>query len=172
MFRFTTSERNQQVLNYCDYQYTIKRVNKTCAEWRCRNRKCSSTLTLSLDNTCVRRNPSEHSESCKASQPSKVLIEETLEIMKRRAREETKPISQIYSEEIVAMRMRNPAIPIGFYFPSLASIDSTLYYHRAQNYPTLPKCLSDLALSGEWSLTKFGEPFLLIDESCMFVYSV
>ncbi len=43
--------------------------------------------------------------------------------MERRAREETKPISKIYSEEIVDVRMRNPGIPTGFYFPSLASID-------------------------------------------------
>ena len=107
MFRFTTSERNQQVLNSCDYQYTLKRVNKTCAEWRCRKRNCSSTLTLSLDNTCVRREPGGHNELCKSSQPSKIMTVETLEIIKKRVREETKPVSQIYSEELVAMLMRN-----------------------------------------------------------------
>jgi hypothetical protein len=156
MFRFTTSERNQQILNYCDFQYTVKRVNKMCVEWRCRNKTCSSTLTLSFDNSSVRRKPDNHSESCKSSQPSKIIIEEILEIMKRRAREETKPISKIYSEEIVAVRIRNPGIPTGFYFPSLASIDSALYYHRAKNYPTLPKRLNDLVLSGEWNLKEHG----------------
>jgi hypothetical protein len=99
------------------------------------------------------------------------MIEETLEIMKRRAREETKQISKVYSEEIIAVRMRNPGIPTGFYFPSLASIDSALYYHHTQNYPALTKRLNGLVLSGEWSLTKHGEPFLLIDESCKFFYS-
>jgi hypothetical protein len=94
------------------------------------------------------------------------MIEETVEIMKRRAREETTSISKIYSEEIVAVRMKNPGVPTGFYFPSLVPIDSALYRHRAQNYPALPKCLADLVLKEEWSLTKHGERFLLIDESC------
>jgi len=101
MLRFTTSERNQQVLTHLDFQYTVKRVNKTCVEWRCRNRHCPSTLTLSLDNTSVRREPGSDSESCKPIQPSKIIVEETIEIMKRRAREETTSISKIYSEEIV-----------------------------------------------------------------------
>jgi hypothetical protein len=67
------------------------------------------------------------------------MIEETVETMKRRAREETKPISKIYSEEIVPVRMRNPGIPTEFYFPSLASIDSTLYYHRFTKLSCLTK---------------------------------
>ena len=101
MLRFTTSERNQQVLNYLNYQNTLKRINKTCVEWRCRSRSCLSTSTLSLDNASVRREPSAHSEPCQAIQPSKIILEETVEIMKRRARE-TKPISQIYTEETIA----------------------------------------------------------------------
>ena len=101
MHRFTTSDRNQQVLNYSNYQYTLKRINKTCVEWRCRSRSCSSALTLSLDNASVRREPSAHSESCQAIQPSKIILEETVEIMKRRARE-TKLISQIHTEDIIA----------------------------------------------------------------------
>jgi len=170
MFRFTTSERDQKILTYLNFQYTVKRVNKTCVEWRCRNRSCSSTLSLSLDELCVRRHPSDHSECCKAIPPSKIIVEETVEIMKRRAREETKSISKIYSEEVVAARMRNPGVPTGFYFPTLTSVDATLYKHRSQNYPALPKCLNDLVLPGEWSLTKHGEPFVLVDESCKFFY--
>jgi len=67
--------------------------------------------------------------------------------------------------------MRHPGVPTGYYFPCLASIDGTLYNHRLQNYPTLPKSLKDLALTGEWCLTKHGEKFLLVDESCKFFYS-
>ena len=48
----------------------------------------------------MRREPSAHSESCQAIQPSNIMLEETVEIMKRRARE-TKSISQIYTEEII-----------------------------------------------------------------------
>ena len=170
MFRFTTSERNQQVLNYLDFQYTVKRINKTCVEWRCRNRSCSSIFSLSLDNTCIRREPSAHSESCQACQPSKIIVEQTLEIMKQRARQETKSISKIYTEEIVVVRMRNPGVPSGFYFPPLISVDSSLYRQRSLNYPALPKTLADLALTVEWCLTNHSERFLLIDDSCKFFY--
>ncbi|CAF5172674.1 unnamed protein product, partial [Rotaria magnacalcarata] len=69
MLRFSTSERNQQVQNYLDFQNTVKRISKTCVARRCRNRSCSSSLTLSLDNTCARREPSIYSESCQAVQP-------------------------------------------------------------------------------------------------------
>ncbi len=92
--------------------------------------------------------------------------------MKRRAREETQSMSKTYSEKIVAARMRNPGVPSGYYFPPLTSIDSTLYDHRSQNYPALLKCLRDLTLPGEWSLTKHGEQFVLIDESCTFLSSL
>ena len=73
--------------------------------------------------------------------------------MKRRARAGPAAISKIYSEEIVAARMRNPGVPTGFYFPSRTSIDSTLSDHRSQNYPALPKALGDLTLFGKWCLT-------------------
>ncbi|CAF4485337.1 unnamed protein product, partial [Rotaria magnacalcarata] len=61
--------------------------------------------------------------------------------------------------------MRNPEVPTGFYFPSFSTIDSALYHHGALNYPALPKSLNELALTGEWSSTKRGERFVLVDES-------
>ena len=138
MLRFTTSKRNQQVLIYLNYQYTLERINKICVEWRYRGRSCSSTLVLSLDNTSVRREPSAHSESGQVIQPNKIILEEIVEIMKRRTREETKPISQIYTEEIINARKRHPTIPTGYYFPSVSSTDSSLYYHCSLNYTSLP----------------------------------
>ena len=80
MFLFTTTKRNQQVLNYLNFQYTVKGINKTSVEWRCRNRSCSSTLSLSLDNSSVLREPCAHSEPCKAAQPSKIIVEQALKL--------------------------------------------------------------------------------------------
>ena len=158
--------------NYSDFEYTAKRINKTSVEWRCRNRNCSSTLSLSLDNSSVLREPCAHNESCTAVQPSKIIVEQVIEIMKRRARAKITSISKIYSEEIVGARMRNPGVLAGFYFPSLTSIDSTLYDHRSQNYPALPKILGDLTLFDEWCVTKHGEQFVLIDTFCKFLSSL
>ena len=149
MLRLTTTERNQKVLNYLGFQYIVKRINKMCVEWRCRNRFCSSTLTFSADNSTLRRCLSVHCESCKTASPSKIVIEETMAKMKKRAREETKSISKIYREEIVAAQMSNPGMATGLFFTTLSDTDSTLCRHRATNCPTLPKKLSELILTGE-----------------------
>ena len=86
--------------------------------------------------------------------------------MKRRAREETVPIPQIYSQEIVKTRIEHPGLPTGLFFPRLESLDSSLYRWRAENYPNLPKTLDDLEIPDAWKLKKQGDPFLLIDEKC------
>lgn len=114
-------------------------MNKTCVKWRCKSRNCSSSLTLSIDSTAVRREPSNHSEFCKASQSSKITIEEAFEIRERRAREETTSISKIYTETIVAWQTWSLEMPTESYFRSCMSFDSLFYRHRAQNYPTLLK---------------------------------
>lgn len=84
--------------------------------------------------------------------------------MKRRAREETLPIPQIYCEEIVKTRVEHPSLLTGLFFPTLQSIDSSLYRWRAENYPNLPKTLADLDIPEEWKSSKHQKPFLLIDE--------
>ncbi|CAF2853838.1 unnamed protein product [Rotaria sp. Silwood2] len=155
-----------KVLNYNGFQYTLKRERSTAVEWRCRSRKCTSTLSLSRDNTLVAREPSQHISSCLCG-GSKVIIDQALDKMKKRSREETTTIPKIYAQEIVSARLANPGMPTGLYFPTLNSIYSTLYYHRFLNYPALPKNLEDLTIMESWRLSKFGEPFLLVDETCV-----
>jgi hypothetical protein len=91
-------------------------------------------------------------------------MQEAVGRMKQRAREETTSITKIYAQEVVKARLENQGLATGFIFPSLSSIDACLYYHRSQNYPALPKCLTDLSLPEEWKLTKQGQNFLLVDE--------
>jgi hypothetical protein len=93
-------------------------------------------------------------------------MQEAVGRMKRRAKEETTSITKIYSQEVVKTRLENQGMATGLIFPSLSSIDTSLYRHRAKNYPILPKCLVDLLLPEEWKLTKHGQRFLLIDETC------
>jgi hypothetical protein len=144
MLRFTLSERGGDVCNYDGHQYSKNRVNKSSQEWRCRDRKCPSTLSLCILGTTILREPSLHTlytcccfNNCHAR--------------------------SCWSYE-TARKRRN-------YFNyqnifSLSSIDTSLYRHRAKNYPILPKCLVDLLLPEEWKLTKHGQRFLLIDETC------
>lgn len=170
MLRFTSTERTGKILNYNGFQYTLKRERKTVVEWRCRSRNCTSTLSLSRDNSVIAREPNKHILSC-SSEGNKLIVDKAVEKMKKRAREETTTIPKIYAQEIVLSRVANPGTQTGLYFPTLSSVDSALYYHRSLNYPVLPKKLQDLTLAGSWRLSKFGEPFLLVDETCkLFAY--
>ncbi|CAF2008207.1 unnamed protein product [Rotaria magnacalcarata] len=64
------------------------------------------------------------------------------------------------------IRIDHPGLPTGLIFPTLESIDSSLYRWRAENYPNLPKTLQDLEIPDAWKLNNHGDPFLLIDEKC------
>ena len=101
-----------------------------------------------MGNACVARKAICHSEFFKISFPSKIIVEEAVDIIKKRAREKTFLISKIYSKEIISIRMRNPNVCTGFYLSALSSIDSTLYDHRAKNYPASPKNFNDLLFIG------------------------
>ena len=120
MLHLTSSERNKPVLNSNGYQYTFKRKGFTTNEWRCRQRTCSSTLSLGLDNTIVIRLPSAH--SCPSLHASKQIIDKAVQS----AREETTTIPKIYTEEFVRTRIANPGMVTGFSYPDFRSIDSTL----------------------------------------------
>ncbi|CAM2724926.1 unnamed protein product [Rotaria socialis] len=159
---FTTTNRNALVLNYQGYQYTIKRQYKETNEWRCRQRPCTTSLSLCRANISMIREPSHH--TCTQSSPKKLVLDEAISRMKKRAGEETLPIPQIYSQEIIKVRVNNPDMNTGTFFPLLDSIDSSLYRKRAQNYPKIPRTIHELIIPDGWKLGSHGEPFLLVDE--------
>jgi len=164
MLRFTLSERGGNICNYNGHQYTKKRVNKSSQEWRCRDRKCTGTMSLCTLGITILREPSTH--TCTLVSDSTIIMEEAIDRMKIRAREETTSITKIYSQEVVKTRIQYPDMATGLIFPSLYSIDAFLYRQRSKNYPMLPKSFLDLSLSEEWKLTTHEQRFLLIDEIC------
>lgn len=164
MFTFTLSERSKPILNFEGYQYTKKRENKKINEWRRRDRDCTSSLSTCSKDQTITRSPSGH--TCQSISNTKSIVDESITRMKSRAREETVPVPQIYAQEIVKTRIEHPGLPTGLFFPTLESIDSTLYRWRAENYPNLPKKLQDLEIPDAWKLSKQGDLFLLIDENC------
>ncbi|CAF1528365.1 unnamed protein product [Didymodactylos carnosus] len=158
MLHFTLTERGK---NYKDHQYTKKREHKTCNEWRCRDRSCTSSISLcSQDQLIIRENTSH---TCTAN-TKRVIIDDVIGRMKKRAREETIPIPKIYSEEMIKARVENPGLATGTIFPSFDKIDASLYRRRAQNYPKLPRTVEEINLIGTWKLDKNGDDFLLVDE--------
>ncbi|CAM4973721.1 unnamed protein product [Rotaria socialis] len=108
------------------------------------------------------REPSHH--TCIQSSSKKVVLEEAISRMKKRAGEETLPISQIYSQEIIKVPVNNPDMNTGTFFPMLDSIDSSLYRKRAKNYPKIPTTINELIIPDGWKPGSHGEPFLLVDE--------
>ncbi|CAF4938575.1 unnamed protein product, partial [Rotaria magnacalcarata] len=69
------------------------------------------------------REPSHH--TCTQSSPKKLVLDEAISRMKKRGGEETLPIPQIYSQEIIKVRVNNPDMNTGTFFPLLDSIDSS-----------------------------------------------
>ena len=94
----------------------------------------------------------------------KQIIDEPVQRMKKRAREETTTIPKIYKEELVRTRIANPHMVTGFSYPGLRSIDSALYRQTALNFPRLPTDLLNFKVPYEWTFSLYAEPFLLIDE--------
>ncbi|CAF4020720.1 unnamed protein product [Rotaria magnacalcarata] len=137
MLKFTSSERAKSVLNFEGYQYTKKMENNVMNEWRCRDRSCLSSLSTCSKDLTVVRSPSAH--TCQSIRNTK---------------------------KIVKIRIDHPGLPTGLIFPTLESIDSSLYRWRAENYPNLPKTLQDLEIPDAWKLNNHGDPFLLINEKC------
>ncbi len=80
-----------------------KRAQKTSNEWRCRDRSCASTLYLCTIDGKVLCEPSTHTCRQPAS-AGKSLVDEAVDQMKQRVREETTPIPKIYTQEVVEVR--------------------------------------------------------------------
>ncbi|CAF0973014.1 unnamed protein product [Didymodactylos carnosus] len=128
MLHFTLTERGKPVLNHKGYQYTKKREHKTWNEWRCRDRRCTSSVPLCSQDKLIIREETGH--TCTPN-TNKIIIDDVIGQMKKRAREETIPIPKIYSEEAVKARVENPGLATGTIFPSLDKIDASLYRRQA-----------------------------------------
>ena len=164
---FTTTNRNALVLNFRSFQYTLKRKHKDSNERRCRTRSCTTSLSLCHENKLIIREPDVH--TCRPKSPEKLVSEAAVARMKKRTAEETLPIPHIYSQEIVKIRIDNPAFDTGSFSPLLGNIDASLYRRRAKNYPKIPKNIEDLIIPGGWKLGLHGDSFLVIDETCKIV---
>ncbi|CAF4171815.1 unnamed protein product [Rotaria socialis] len=123
----------------------VKCVQKTSNEWRCRDRGCTSTISLCTVDAKVLREPSTHTCQQSAS-AGKSLVDDAVGSMKKHAREETTPIPKIYTQELVKARISHPGIATGLFFPTFENIDASLYRSRSKNYPSLPKSLVNLVL--------------------------
>ena len=76
---FTTTHRNELVLNYKGYQCTTKRAYVYSHEWRCRARPCATSLSVRHSDSSILREPSVHTCVPLAS-PHKIVVDEFVSI--------------------------------------------------------------------------------------------
>ena len=75
---------------------------------------CTTSLSLCHENKSIIRKSDVH--TCIPKSPEKFVAEAAIARMKKRAAEETLPIPQIYSQEIVKIRIDNLALDTGSCF--------------------------------------------------------
>lgn len=106
-------------------------------------------------------------------QPDSGAVEVAIAVstMKKRAREETLPISKIYVQEVDKLLDKG----IGFVtqVPQHSQVKSSLYQNRLDQFGAkIPKTMKDIQLIDEWTQTIDGERFLLLDEEYEIVKTV
>ncbi|XP_046342249.1 uncharacterized protein LOC124123059 [Haliotis rufescens] len=79
--------------------------------------------------------------------------------MRKRAREETTPIQQLYNQQI-AEEDDDQAQAL----PAFPSMSSALYRHRRKTIPVLPQTRAQVDLDDAWSHTSDGDCFLLFSD--------
>ncbi|KAK3083881.1 hypothetical protein FSP39_004588 [Pinctada imbricata] len=161
-YRYTENERGKPRLVYEDFRFQVKSRRDDRIYWRCSVRSCPARIST-LHMIPTEPNPL-HNHPADAIQ---IRIMETMNEIKKRCREETKPIPLVYSEE--TSKLRTPAWDSSTQdmvkrLPTYQSSHSILYRQRAKLLPKLPTNLRELTLHGDWTTTTAGEPFLLVDD--------
>ncbi len=103
-------------------------------------------------------NPTATGDHIHEPTPEAGHIRKTVTEMKRRAEDETTPVTQIYKTE-AAKLAGGPSAPV---LPAFLSVGSSLYRKRHRKYPSLPQSLDEVAFPDDMLETSTGENFLLI----------
>ncbi|KAK3093890.1 hypothetical protein FSP39_021504 [Pinctada imbricata] len=161
--QFVRNERGNPSLVYNDNRYVVKLRRDERTYWRCSVRACPATVRT-LNNILVGSNGT-HNHSPDRIQ---LQVDEVMNTIKSRCREETKPCPQIYQE--VVSGLRNPKWDDDTQrmverLPTYQSCHNVLHQQRSKLLPKLPTTQADLVLQGEWTETTVGERFLLTDSN-------
>ncbi|KRX34778.1 hypothetical protein T05_7185 [Trichinella murrelli] len=131
--------------------YKLKRSGKQ-KYWKDK-KGCGGAIWTNLDVTSVSKQ-NDHIESCPVDEHLAYKMEKKA-LLKKLSAEETKPISAIYDEEASAEPSTSGC------FPLCKRVKSTMYSHRAKQYPKLPNHRRDVQIPVPFKTTKAGEDFLL-----------
>lgn len=148
------SQRGTPQVYLDGHLYNKNAVRQTCIHWLCVVKSCNGRCTTVGDFV---RNTTEHSHAPQDEQEYQRL--KFLSNTRKRAREETTPMLQLYNNEIAKQ------IPGEVHqLPSFHSIRSALYRQRKKTIPVVPLTRGDVDLDGMWVETSDGRSFLLISD--------
>ena len=93
--------------------------------------------------------------------------------MKKRAREESVPLAQIYRQEMTKLYGAPGCEETAVNLPSFQNLKSSLYHSRLQRFPTR----AEIDFRGEWTRTAHEEDFLLMDtgqndQNCLVAFAI
>ena len=93
--------------------------------------------------------------------------------MKKRAREESVPLAQIYRQEMTKLYGAPGCEETAVNLPSFQNLKSSLYRSRLQRFPTR----AEIDFRGEWTRTAHEEDFLLMDtgqndQNCLVAFAI
>ena len=135
--------------------------------WRCVDRICPGRAVTDVQDQLVSCNEN-HSHLPKVTETVVELIKDK---MKKRAREETTPIPQIYHKALQDVAQYEDRESIVSIMPTFSSMSSSLYRKRHERLPPLPSSIDELNFEAEWSKTFNGEEFMLGSRDGVFMFS-
>lgn len=91
-------------------------------------------------------------------------VSSSISRMRKRAREETLPVTQIYDQEVQRISTYTNMEEVAAKLPTFPSLKSSLYRNHRVRLPVLPQSREDVVFEGEWAQTMSGAPFLLASE--------
>lgn len=162
MAKFVETNRGGKKMHFDGYVYTKIRDSSTSELrfWRCEQhrRGCEARATSEGSSAVVRK---EHDHP---PNPAGTATQEAIANMRKRARDESTPITSIYDDQLVEISLEDHADDALSQLPSFESLRSTLYRSRHEAIPSLPTTRRDVTFPDRYTKTLSGEDFLYVND--------
>lgn len=162
---FIPTGRGGRKLAHGGYTYRVNRKSGTKIWWLCSARGCQARV--STDNDILQALATVH---CHPPSIANIQVEKVMSMMRKRARDEIKPMPSIYVEEIAKLRSGDTleaSEDVARNMPSFQSLKTGLYKQRQKMIPRIPKSREDIELDGPWTKTRAGEDFILANDGTL-----
>lgn len=154
------SRRGGRNLFHNGYRFRVNRNTDDWCSWTCCSKGCKARVTTRNDILSnINDSPHNHDR-----QPFEAEVFATMSRIRKRVREESKPVTSIYEEELLQTHIDPHLRQSTAFLGSFATVKSSLYRERRKLLPPLPTSREDLRLPEEYSKTATGDNFLIADD--------